>query len=520
MDMTKYLKYAPTLLIIAFLSGLSLIFRLAGLLHQYPFWVDEFSSANQAKLILKDLSGSLSYFSSTIEQNNRLSHLFIAGSFNLFGTSVWSAKLPFALFGSFIPAMIYLLTLKLSNKATAFSAGVLAALSYFFITWSVQARSYSLLQLLILANIYGYVKITNTSKLKKRYLILFLITLLLGISTHFFFYLLILSLAVHYALYNYSKIRLIISGKSFLLWMFGIAAVVYNLQLLKAIKDTYGSGDIFSNNIWYYHSFLWREYGLISFLGIVGLVHLFIKNRRITSIFLIYSSIHLIFITILWHPYSTRYLLPLFPLLFIGVANSIYILARSLSNRFAAVLTIFLVTSIIVNGDKFVLKPKTYYSVNHDFREIAVIDYDNVYNLIKSKGQLEKNQTAVIDTWHDRIYWYLGSDFPHSYIFRWAQESGLINGLTKTTEFKTNFKGEKYIPDVKNLLYVADLRDLKLAMKKYPRGFIFIDDASLPKDVIDYAESNFKKELYLDHYPLDDNPYSIWPATLYSWGIK
>ena len=41
-------------------------------------------------------------------------------------------------------------------------------------------------------------------------------------------------------------------------------------------------------------------------------------------------------------------------------------------------------------------------------------------------------------------------------------------------------------------------------------------------DVIKYAKENFKKELYLESYPpeLLENPYSIWPATLYSWGFE
>ena len=87
------------------------------------------------------------------------------------------------------------------------------------------------------------------------------------------------------------------------------------------------------------------------------------------------------------------------------------------------------------------------------------------------------------------------------------------------TEFTLNKEEEKIIP-LSNQRFIGELTDLLKAQKRYPNGFIFIDDATMPKDVIDYAEKNLKKELYLDHYPLDDNPYSIWPATLYSWGIE
>ena len=40
---------------------------------------------------------------------------------------------------------------------------------------------------------------------------------------------------------------------------------------------------------------------------------------------------------------------------------------------------------------------------------------------------------------------------------------------------------------------VLEERDLLLYLKKYPKGFLFIDDSSLPEDVRNYAERNLKK---------------------------
>lgn len=176
---------------------------------------------------------------------------------------------------------------------------------------------------------------------------------------------------------------------------------------------------------------------------------------------------------------------------------------------------------IVINGDTFVLKPKAYYSVNHDMREIALIDYHKVYAIINTKRATEKNPVAIVDTWPDRSKWYLGDNIGNYYIFRWSNEEGTVNGLTKNTIFKVNTQNEKYLelsgtPPIK---VVVELSDLHRAMSKYSKGFIWIDDASMPADVIQYVERNFFAELYLDHYPLDDNPYSIWPGALYSWGF-
>ena len=182
------------------------------------------------------------------------------------------------------------------------------------------------------------------------------------------------------------------------------------------------------------------------------------------------------------------------------------------------VISILLTLFIIANGYKFVNKPKKYYSLNHDFREIANIDYHQIYAVIKNRGELQKGQTVVIDTWWDRTHWYLGDEFENIVAFRWYNTEGYVNGLSKKTFFVVNNKGEKFLTGT-NLRLVLEISDLQRFMKKYPKGFLFIDDSSLPEDVRNYAEKNLKKELYLDHYPLDENPYSIWPATLYSWGV-
>jgi hypothetical protein len=277
---------------------------------------------------------------------------------------------------------------------------------------------------------------------------------------------------------------------------------------------------------------MWREYGMITLVSLFGILMAFMTRRTYALLILIYLAVHLAFFSFAFKPYVTRYLLPVFPLFFITFAYAITyatelivgqqkmrdgkLFNKSYLSYFVPVL---LILFVVGNGYKFVFKPKPYYSVNHDFREIANIDYNKVYDVIKQKGRLDERKTAIIDTWHDRLHWYTGDDYKAAYIFRWISEKGSINGLPKTTTVVKGRNGDKYLDRVSNVRVIGSAVDLQTAMKQYPRGFLFIDDSSLPADVINYAEKNLKKELFLDRYPLEDNPYSVWPAALYSWGV-
>lgn len=487
---------------IFFLWIVSFTYRFIGITDNHPFWVDEFSSARQATRVL-------------IESHNITTYSLISIFFKIFEPHEWSARLPFVFIGSFVPVVIYFLAKYIFDKKTAVSAALLAAFSYFMITWSKQARGYVLLQLIILLAMFLYLKLVQEENSRKLNFSLFLVTILLGIFTHFLFYIFLAALFIHFMIFNSREFAKFF--KNFWLWIviFFMTFIFYKIGSFGGILNFLRGDSFGANNLWYYHAFLWREYGLITFLSILGLIFGLKRKREETTFFAFYITAHLLFLSFILKPYVSRYLLSVFPLILILASYALTEIMIKMHKTLPLILTVF----IIINGDKFVIKPKAFYSVNHDFREIALIDYHQVYNLIKKNGGLEEGKTAVIDTWHDRIYWYLGDNYPNAYIFRWINEAGLVNGLPQKTAFIQNGIGEKIIPQTNNLRLVGELSDLKKAMAKYSKGFIFIDDSSLPKDIREYAEKNFKKELYLDHYPLDDNPYSIWPATLYSWGI-
>ena len=509
------------LFFVFFIFSVALFYRLYGLsTNNPPFWVDEFASANQGKLFLQQ--GLAAFFNPNIvlEHYNVTTHLLIALSYKLFGVNEFSARLTLVIVGSLIPLFVFFLTKYLTNISTAISASLLVTFSYFEITWSRQARGYIIVQFLILASLFLYLKLINLKKPQPLLSLVFLLTIFLGIITHPLYYIFLISIFFHFLLTGYKRIFELLKKPWFYLIFFFLISIIYKIGFINAFIRVFSLKMFLSSNFWYYHSFLWREYGLVTFLAIIGLLTGLIKKQKGFALITIFLITQLIFLTFIFKPYVSRYLLPIFPFLYILMSYGLWQFLQNLPShhdRIKMAASVLLSLFIIANGYKFVNKPKTYYSLNHDFREIANIDYHQVYSIIKKGVNLEKNQAVVIETWWDRGHWYL-DDFKNIVAFRWPG-NGFVNGIPKTTNYTLNDQGEKILRGGA-LRLVLEERDLLLYLKKYPKGFLFIDDFSLPEDVRNYAERNLKKELYLDHYPLDDNPYSIWPATLYSWGIN
>lgn len=507
---------------------LSLCYRLKGLSLPVPFWVDEFSSAHQAQLflshgleILKSIGGPPLY----IEERNILTHMIIAASFKLFGVSEFTARLPQAFIGASVPVAVYFLAKEIFSLRVAVPASLLTATSYFQITWSRQARGYMLQQLLVLMTFYFYLKFLQQES-RKGSLFALSFCILCGLLTHPFFYIVVVTLLLHYCWIHRGSIKTTFAYKvGYAVAGAMLLYTVIKIGALSVILDAAGS----VNNLWYYHSFLWREYSIVTILALLGipLVYRYYHSGPNQSLLLLlYICLHIGFISFGFAPYTTRYLSPLFPLLFILAAYTLDIIGHEIAKggkyvkHITPAMSTILALLIIANGDTFVAKPKDYYSINRHFREISNIDYNALYNYIKEKGTFENSDTVIVETWLDRLHWYMGPSFDKAYELRWDKDLN-INGLSSETKsFRVNANGEKASVRYPTIGFMNSLEDLKKAMSKYPKGFIFIDDATLPKEIIEHAQKNLKKELYLDHYPLDDNPYSIWPATLYSWGIQ
>ena len=511
--------------LVSFLSVLFLIsffYRIYGLsTNNPPFWVDEFASANQAKLFLEQGLSAFFNPNMVLEHYNITTHFLIATSYKIFGVNEFAARFPLVIVGSMVPLVVFFLTRHLTSLPTAISAGLLTTFSYFEITWSRQARGYIILQFLVLLSFFLYLKLISLNKITPPMLFSFLVIIFLGIITHPLYYLFLVSIFIHFLFTSYKSLLYLLSKSWFYFLLLVLIFTVFKIGFIAALLRMLSLKMFLTNNFWYYHSFLWRDYGLLTFLAIIGFLILFFQKNKTTLSLFIYIAVHLVFVTFIFKPYVSRYLLPIFPFFLMGTSYALWYVFQYLPHRYdrtKVAIPIILTLFIIFNGHKFVNKPKKYYSLNHDFREIANVDYHQFYFLIRKEVEKGNNQIVVIETWWDRARWYLGEDFKNIIAFRWLDEGGYVNGLPKMILYSVRSDGEKILKGG-SLRLVLEKKDLQLYLKKYPKGFLFIDDSSLPQDVQEYAQKNLKRQLYLDHYPLDDNPYSIWPATLYSWGI-
>lgn len=496
---------------------LSLAYRLT--FSAPPFWVDEFSTASQALEYLAH-GWEVFNFGGFIEHHNVTTYSLVALAFSFFGVSEWSARLPSMVIGSLIPVAVYLVGKHLYSKRIGFAAGILTVFSYLEITWSRQARGYVLQQLLalvFLGIVYRFSR-SSDSRSRIKLFVLGVITALLGMLTHSFFIFPIIAGVIFLLLFSRNLFRDIFRNPKAIVALTGsVGVLLVFTPFLERIRSSLMSG-IFgiTNNLAYYHAYLWREHGIITFLAILGFLFGFHKYRRATVLLALHVVVTISFVTFFVGTTDTRYLLLFFPWVFFLTGSAMLDALTSLFSTLAPVRNIILsgmIAFLILNGDTFVTKPKPYYSVNHDFREIALIDYDQIYQRIREKGSLAEGQTAVIDTWPDRLSWYLGKGFEHGFVFRWLD----AGPMRRTSVFSDGVYDREVSSGFR---FIGDLEAFREAQAEYPRGFVFIDDSTLPRDVVDYVEQNLKRELYLDRYFLDDNPYSLWPASLYSWGFE
>ncbi len=508
------------LLTLVLITIASLAYRAYGLSSNSPFWVDEFNSGTQAKLIQEHGASLITDAdlrkSAAIEFQNIPTHVIIALFFQIFDDSEVVARLPFAIIGGLLPLVMFFWVKRYSDELTAIIASLITAFLHIQILWSVQARGYVLLQMCVLLSFYFYrcVKQEKVNIKRNAYLFGLLGIAACGVLSHITYVFVLVAIGADLIFYHQNRKRALLQVGFFAGIILLMASYTGMLSGIQTYISTNYSG---TNNVWYYHSFLWREYTLLAFLGIYGILLLALKKKSILIPEGIFMLCYSIFILFIYGHHMTKYLLPIIPFLIAGMSISLIELAKSL-NKFVSIklehLAFVITLLIIANGNIFATKPKQYYSLNTHFREISNIDYHSVYEKILPH---KDESPAVIETWPGRMYWYLGNDYPNGYMFRWENEEGFANGHSKKTAFYLE-KGEKRIS--KQIGFVGSKDDLEKIIKKNKVGFLFIDDSSLPLDVIQYAEKNLKKELYLDHYPLDDNPYSIWPATLYSWGVQ
>src|SRR3989344_1947924 len=102
LELAKMKNTINKITVFIFLSFIFLasIYRFLGITINHPFWVDEFSSVNQARLLLDRGLGVFNNPNIVFDAYNVGYHTIIALFFNLFGESEFVARLPSVIIGS------------------------------------------------------------------------------------------------------------------------------------------------------------------------------------------------------------------------------------------------------------------------------------------------------------------------------------------------------------------------------------------------------------------------------------
>jgi len=186
--------------------GLLLLIVAAGtvlrlhLLSKRDLWVDESASVFMAKLPWGDFWQTLWDF----QGNMAPYYLLLRGWLHL-GDSEAAVRGLSVLFGVAVIPATYLLGKHLFGKNAAIASAALSAVNAFQIRYSQEARSYSLVMLLVVLATYFFVRIMESPS-RKQYWVGYVLASTLGVYAHLFVYLVI---AVHFVALGYARLRLL-----------------------------------------------------------------------------------------------------------------------------------------------------------------------------------------------------------------------------------------------------------------------------------------------------------------------
>lgn len=205
--MEKYLSFFKKIdwLHISALLTLSIAFVFTRLyaLHSITVWYDEAVSLIFAKLPIKEIITQSVY-----EQNTPFYYFFLRLWYLVFGGNVLVLRLSSLLIALLNVIVLYLLTLKLSNKWGALLSFALVYVSPLQTTLAVELRVYGLIMLLSLINLYSlWMLLTPDIHKSKKWAVLYVLSAILGLLFHLTFIVYLFAQTLFYFVYLVSVLR-------------------------------------------------------------------------------------------------------------------------------------------------------------------------------------------------------------------------------------------------------------------------------------------------------------------------
>jgi hypothetical protein len=454
-----------------------LAIRLSGINSNHSFWADE--------ALVSSISRDVAVGEVNLWQGinavpyQRLQTLTVAIFFKIFGISEWGARLPSVLWGSVGIIFAYLIAKKHSNKW----GGILAAFLYTFLQLNLahatQAKPYAAVETLFLMALY----FADTN------IIITFITATLATLYNY------VGIIAFFPLIVQVAFRIKWAYLKPVFWLFGFIAVVLFGWFLRIDQII---GVLFHpqyNWTTYLRELFWRQFAFISLPAIFGLFA--IKDKKTIWTMVLALATLLLSWNFTFYSHNIRYLLPVFGALVVLFGVFWGKVGESIFHKPALVCAAVAVL-LFAGGYKIVRKPSVYYTPNADFfADVQNADYKTFFKLTYEKFPAFDSY-PVFSNLIDPFTWYAHKT-PTS-LFK-------IGNLPPYTEL---LSGIMVYPDLKYFL---------VEMKKYPQGFVVVEDwqSILPEDIKEYVKKNLKLELRVES--LSVAPQEKWPLELFSWGF-
>lgn len=495
---SKTLPYVFLFLILA----VGFYFRLKGISSDHSFWADESYIASLSRDLVLGKFALTELYSYAGGSYQPLQVIVMTLSFLLFEISEWSARIPSVIFGTIGILFAYLVASKFSNKAGGLLAAFLYAFAELNLAYATQARPYAALTTIILALIYFLQVLSGKELPQKKQILLHVGVIglsfaawLFHIVSSLFFLLYAGFILIHYRakLLSYTqKNPLIVAGGTllFLLFIYFSQTYVHLLNL----------GSVTVNNVTYLRELFARQYLFLVLPAIFGL--LIAYKKYIGTVFGIgLWGAALLFLWTFFKPsHNIRYILPIFPILYVFFAVFWAQIGEKMFNKQSALICGIIAVILLTGGYKISRKPALYYSPNADlYADVQNANYKSAFSFIEEKYP-DYNDMVIFNDIIDAQRWY----------------------LTEKPDANAYF-AKHAIPArphvVNNVMEYGTLKEFLKEQSKYEQGLLIVEDweSILPKDIKQYAKKNMKLEYRVES--LDVSPTDKWPIEIYSWGM-
>jgi hypothetical protein len=463
---------------IACLVIIGLVFRLKGISLNHSFWADEALVSSFSRDIVQAKTGLIEGVLAVGYQ--RLQTLTVTASFIIFGISEWSARLPSVIWGSVGIIFAYLVAKKYSNKWAGFLSAFVYALLQLNLAHATQAKPYAAIETLFLMAIY-YAETSMVSAV-----VIAIIATLYNYIGIIAFIPIIAQILPRLKSVRFTPLILVSSFVGIFLigWLLNINTM-FGLILYPQYNWTT-----------YLRELFWRQFGFISLPAIFGLF--LIKDKKAFWGILIGIIALLVSWNFIFYSRNLRYLMPIFGLLPVLFGIFWGRVGEALFRK-PAIVCLSVMALLFAGGYKIVRKPAVYYTPNADFfADVQNADYKTFFKLTYEKFPAFDSY-PVFSNLIDSFTWYAHKN--PTTLFK-------IGSLPPYTEL---LSGIVVYPDLKYFL---------VEMKKYPQGFVVVEDwqSILPEDIKEYVKKNLKLELRVES--LSVAPQEKWPLELYTWGFE